>query len=130
MIGIDTNVIVRFFVQDEPAQSRKASAFLETLTLSRPGYISLVTLVETLWVLRAVYRIPRIAQVEILDHLLNLPQIVIEKEPEVREALEPFRRSRVDFADQLIERCCHAAGCTTTVTFDADAARLAGMKLL
>ena len=130
MIGIDTNVLVRFFAQDDPAQSQQASAFLMTLTEVRTGYVSVVTLVEMLWVLRAVYRISRDAQVTILERLLDLPQVVLEREPEIWETLERFRRSKVGFADQLIERCCHAAGCTTTVTFDADAARLAGMKLL
>ncbi|HZB88321.1 MAG TPA: type II toxin-antitoxin system VapC family toxin [Terracidiphilus sp.] len=130
MIGIDTNILVRFFTQDDRAQGRKATAFIQSLTASELGYVSLVVLVEMVWVLRSSYRLSRPQLAAILTRLLDSPEIIVEDDSVVREAVLRFQRSRVEFVDQLIERCSHAAGCTATVTFDVDASRATGMRLL
>lgn len=130
MIGIDTNVLVRFIAQDDPVQSPKATVFMASLSRTNPGYVTLVALAEMAWVLRNHYRISRHALGDVVERLLNLPEVVIDCEPQVRETLIAFRASSMDFSDQLIECCGNAAGCTETVTFDRKAARLTGMRLL
>ena len=130
MIGIDTNVLVRFITQDDPAQSKKATAFIASLSQADPGYVTVVVLAEMAWVLRNHYRVSRSVLAGVVERLLNLQEVVIEFEPQVRETLVKFRASTVDFSDQLIERCGSAAGCAETVTFDRKAARLTGMRLL
>jgi predicted nucleic-acid-binding protein len=130
MIGLDTNVLVRFFVQDDRAQSRKADALLQTLSTESPGFVSLVTLIELSWVMRSSYRMTRQELAESLESLLNSPEIVVENEPAVTQALQRFVAAKADFADALIERSGHVAGCSRTVTFDTNAARLAGMTML
>jgi predicted nucleic-acid-binding protein len=130
MIGIDTNVLVRFIAQDDPVQSPKAAAFVESLSKVNPGYVTVVTLAELAWVLRYHYDVPRHVLGDVVERLLNLPVVMIDCEQQVREALVAFRASTVDFSDQLIERCGSAAGCEETVTFDRKAARLTGMRLL
>lgn len=130
MSGLDTNVLVRFFAQDDPAQSRKADRLLQSLSAEAPGYVSLVSLIELVWVLRSIYRISKSDLVKSLEQLLNSPEIVVENQAAVDQALRRFSAVQADFADCLIERSSSLAGCGRTVTFDAKAARAAGMTLL
>ncbi|SRR6266567_2657363 len=130
MIGLDTNILARFFAQDDLAQARKSEEFLQTLTLESPGFVSVVSLAELIWVLRSRCRMSRGQLVQCIEHLLDSPELTVEAPKAVAEALARFANSKVDFADCLIERCGHIAGCRETVTFDQDAARFAGMRLL
>jgi predicted nucleic-acid-binding protein len=130
MTGVDTNILVRFFVQDDPDQSRRAEEFLQSLTAAAPGFVSLVSLAELAWVLRRRYGWSRIQLIQCLDHVLDSPEFVLEGQTAVTQALHRFERTKADFADCLIERLGYAAGCADTVTFDLDAARFAGMRQL
>ena len=130
MIGIDTNILARFFTQDDPGQSRRADEFLQSLTPEEPGFISLVVLAELVWVLRRYYGVNKLQLIRGLDQLLNSPELVLEEQAVVAQALRRFANAKADFADCLIERAGHLAGCRATVTFDGQAARTAGMKLL
>lgn len=130
MIGLDTNVLVRYLQQDDPAQSARASALIESFSSERRGFIASGVLVELVWVLTSRYKINRAAMADILEHLLLAQEIMVEQAPVVWRALHAYRASRADFADCLIERMCHAAGCDYTVTYDIAAAKTAGMRLL
>jgi len=130
MTGLDTNVLVRFFSEDDPVQCRRAAEFLQNLSPTEPGYVSLVSLVELVWVLRSQYRLTKAQIILCIETLLNSPELVLESQTAVVQSLHRFSSAKADFADCLIERSCHAGGCRDTVTFDADAARFAGMKLL
>ena len=129
MIGLDTNVIVRYLVQDEPDQSSTASAVIDALTAEDPGFLSLVTLVELYWVLRRAYRISTARCVELIEGLLNARELRIDQESVVRAALAA-RLGGVDFADAVIAELGRVAGCDHTVTFDRRAAESNQMRLL
>ncbi|HEY3705081.1 MAG TPA: type II toxin-antitoxin system VapC family toxin [Terracidiphilus sp.] len=130
MTGLDTNVLVRFFAKDDTKQFNRAQAFLAALTPNAPGFVSLVALAEVTWVLQRRYGMKRVEIARVLEHLLNSPEVVIEGQVAVAQALVQFGRAQSDFSDCLIERCGSVAGCKETVTFDKGAAKMAGMKLL
>jgi predicted nucleic-acid-binding protein len=130
MTGLDTNILVRLLAQDDPVQSQRAVEFLQTLSREMPGFVSLVSLIELIWVLRSQYRISKARLILGLEWLLNSAELVVESQESVAQALGRFASVKADFADCLIERSCHTAGCRETVTFDMDASRFAGMTLL
>ena len=130
MIGLDTNVLVRYVTQDDPVQSPKASELIESLTAFAPGFISLVSVVELVWVLQSCYQSAKGDVVTVLETLLRTRELTIEHAEIIWQALRRFTASTADFADCLIERCAHAAGCVYTATFDLNAAKAAGMKRL
>jgi predicted nucleic-acid-binding protein len=130
MTGLDTNILVRFYAQDDPEQCRRGEEFLQTLSPEAPGFVSLVSLIELVWVLRSRYRLHKAELVQLLERLLDSPELAVENQTVVNQALRRFAASKADLADCLIERSGHAGGCRETVTFDVDAARSAGMRLL
>ena len=128
MIAIDTNVLVRYLVTDDPEQSEVARKFIEDgLSAIAPGFVSLVVLVELDWVLRSGYRFSPTAIAEIFQRLLTSPKIVFENAAAVGRALSQSRRN---FADMLIHEVGCTNACTKTVTFDRKFARLDGVELL
>jgi len=130
MTGIDTNILVRFFAQDDPVQCGRADAFLQSLSPQSPGFVSLVSIAELAWVLRSRYGISKVQFIEFVEILLNSSELILESQDSVAQALHQFSSEKADFADCLIERSGRLAGCGATVTFDEDASRLAGMKLI
>lgn len=128
MIGLGTNVIVRYLVQDDPEQSAAASALVEELTETDPGYISLVTVVELYWVLRRAYTVSASRCAELVEGLLNARELRVDHDSVVRAALNDA--AGLDFADAVIAELGRSAGCDHTVTFDQRAARGGAMKLL
>ena len=130
MIGIDTNILVRYITRDDPAQWRIAHAIItRRLTREQPGWISAVVLIETIWVLRRTYRYPAEAVLGAVRLLLNASTLAVEAEREVNDALSDAQRLNVDFADALIAALAHRAGCAVTLTFDTRAARIPGFQL-
>ncbi|WLI08367.1 MULTISPECIES: PIN domain-containing protein [Pseudomonas] len=130
MIGLDTNVLVRYVTQDDPVQSPKASALIESLTTLSPGFVSLVSVVELVWVLQSCYQSTKSDVVTVLETLLRTRELTVEHAEVIWQALRRFAANGADFADCLIERCAHAAGCEYTATFDLNAAKAAAMKRL
>lgn len=129
MIGLDTNIIVRYLTHDDPTQTAAAVTLIDSLSPESPGFLSLVVVVELAWVLEVSYRFRKKEIEETLGILLQSKELVIERAEIVAQALRKFRGSRADFADCLIERTGHAAECQHTFTFDRNAVT-AGMKLL
>jgi predicted nucleic-acid-binding protein len=130
MKGLDTNILIRYFMQDDPIQTPKARAVLASLSLERPGWIPLVGVLEVVWVLTSNFRATRSEVCKVMDQLLGSRQILIENVSALKNALELYRRGKADFADCLISASAQAAGCTQTLTFDKDAAKTAGMTLI
>ncbi|MFM8557595.1 MAG: PIN domain-containing protein [Betaproteobacteria bacterium] len=130
MIGLDTNVLVRYIMQDDPRQSAKATTLIESLEVDRPGFISVVSMVELYWVLTSCYDLTNDQVRQALDLLLRTRQIVVDRADQVLRALKVFGTGKADFADCLIERTAASAGCEQTMTFDMSAARHAGMTLI
>ena len=130
MTGLDTNVLVRYIMQDDPKQSPKATAIVETLAGVGSAYITLVSMVELAWILTASFELTR-AQVSLaLDGIIRTKQFKIENADQVIRALRVFKLGKSDFADCLIERSANSAGCVKTITFDVKAAKYAGMTLI
>jgi len=125
MIGLDTNVLVRYLAQDDPVQSPRATEMIEArLTRQSPGFVSLVAMVETAWVLRRSYRLDDAAVARLIEHLLQIDELMIESEQEVFTALVALKEGQGSFADALIGALGRKAGCSHTVTFDQGALRL------
>ena len=130
MIGLDTNVIVRYLTHDEPAQAAAAMRLINSLTSDSPGYLCLIVVAELVWVLETSYGFTKKEIQQAVETLLRSRELVIEQAEIVSLALRTFRASRADFVDCLIEHCAHTAECRYTVTFDRAAAEGAGMRLL
>ena len=130
MIGLDTNVLVRYIMQDDPRQSPKATAIVESLEGVGSGYITLVAMVELVWVLTASFELTRAQVSQALDGIIRTKQFKIENADQVIRALRVFKLGKSDFADCLIERSANSAGCLKTMTFDVKAAKHAGMTLI
>lgn len=130
MIGLDTNILVRYLVQDEPAQARRATALIEQdLTQSAPGFVSTVAMAETAWVLERAYGFEARAIAAAIERLLQLEILQIESEQEVFTAMIALKEGVGSFADALIGALGTKAGCLRTLTFDKKALRLASFEL-
>jgi len=131
MHGLDTNVLIRYLTQDDPIQSRKATEIIERrLTPEQPGFVSLVTMVETVWVLESVYgQTPREVAVAV-ERMLQADSLAIQNEQEVFTAAQALKSGRGEFADALIGALGTWAGCDSTLTFDKRAGRLMGFEVV
>jgi predicted nucleic-acid-binding protein len=129
MIGLDTNILIRFVAQDDPVNSPIANAIIESLTAEEPGWIAVTAIAEFSWVLSRTYRMNRADLHSILHQLLARPEIIIEHADLIRKASSLYLRGNADFTDYLIACAGQAAGCKQTLTFDRKAARSAGMTL-
>lgn len=124
MKGIDTNVLVRYLVQDHKQQSAKATRFIEqNCTADSPCVVGHIVLAELVWVLSANYEQTREEIAGIIERLLEAGEIDIEGSAVVWKSLRDYRASNVDFADHLIARHNQDEGCEFTVTFDKKAAK-------
>ena len=130
MIGLDTNVLVRYVMQDDPRQSPRATRLIESLSADEPGFVPVVALVELVWVLSGSYALDRAQIATVLDTLLRSKELVVDRADLVTQALQRFGAGGADFADALIERIAVAAGCSTTMSFDAGAVKAAAMTLV
>jgi predicted nucleic-acid-binding protein len=130
MIALDTNVLVRHLMDDDPAQSPIAHAAMARLTPFEPGYISLVVLVETLWVLRRSFRISRERLIATVRALMETRDLALQEPGTVAWAVALAELSGAEFPDALVAALAQDAGCEQTWTFDWRAARRLGMELL
>jgi len=130
MIGLDTNVVVRYIMQDDAKQALKATQLIESLSAEEPGFVTLVVAVELGWVLGSAYGLSRGQLVEAFEGLLRTKEIVLERAEIVWKALRVFQSENADFADALIACSATAAGCAKIMTFDRGAAKSSGMSLV
>ena len=131
MIGLDTKVLVRYLTDDDPIQSPKAADLIErALTESEPGYISIVAMVETTWVLERTYEFSATDIAVAIERMLQAPVLTVESEQEVFTAMIAMKERRASFSDALIGALGARAGCSTTVTFNRRAAGLENFDLL
>lgn len=123
MIGLDSNVLVRYIVQDDLEQASAASRLIEGQCTDRsPGYVNLVVLVELVWVLTRAYGYGQADVTRVVLQLLRTTELDIEDSDAVWAALREFEVGTADFADYVIARRNHDAGCRWTYTFDRQAA--------
>ena len=119
MIGLDTNILVRYFVSDDPAQFRKAEDFItQSRNVGNRLYVDDVVLCELVWVLRSSYKLDRETIAAILDDMLYQGQFLFSDDVALEAALDDYIAGPGDFADYVIGRRNKRAGCEATVTFD------------
>lgn len=131
MAALDTNVLVRYLVQDDAAQHRAADIMIEAALLEgKPLFVPISVTLELEWVLRSRYRFEKAAFELLLARLLEADELLFESEPAIESALSLYQQGSADFADALHASLAHAAGQTPLWTFDKAAAQLAGARLL
>ncbi len=131
MIGLDTKVLIRFIVQDDPSQSVKAEKFISAkIDTDSPGYVNAVVLCEVIWVLKRAYHYDKPVIISILRQLLNTQELMIEQSDAARQALASFATGDADFSDYYIAAMNRLAGCKYTATFDRQAGKHADFVLL
>lgn len=130
MIGLDSNVLVRYLTQDDPVQSKKANQVVEeALRAGESLYLNHVVLCEVNWVLARAYGYDRPELADVIDTILGAAQFEFEDKNSLWQALAGFRQSVADFADCLIAVKNAAAGCGATLTFDKRAGGLPQFSL-
>ncbi|MDB5614022.1 MAG: hypothetical protein JWQ22_1675 [Devosia sp.] len=131
MIGVDTNVLVRFFVGDEKPQTLAAKTFMSERSADDPAFVGLLVIAELVWVLRKFYEVPKSNVLEMIEVLTSSPAIVVEREDLVVSAMHMARHPKADIADAIIALTAVGVGCSRVVTFDRPAAKhIPGMELL
>lgn len=131
MIGIDTNVLVRHLVQDDPRQSRAATQVItKECTRESPGFINRIVLCELVWVLESAYGYSKEAIVNVLDKLMRTSQFKVEDAQSAWTSFRMYQKGKADFSDCLLGTTNRFSGCDSTVTFDQAASKLDGFQLL
>ena len=131
MIGLDTNVLVRYLAADDPAQTRTAVRIIEDARQKEePLFLASVVLCETVWVLERSYHQRKEMIVSVLEQILDADLFVVERDDLVRHSLEEYRNGKGDFSDYLIGNIAREAGCSEIVTFDRMLAGARGFKVL
>jgi predicted nucleic-acid-binding protein len=129
MIGLDTNVLIRYLTQDDPVQSAKATEIIERrLTAKNPGFVSVVAMVEIVWVLDRAYSLTTKEISSVVERMLQIEVLTIENEQQVFSAMVALKQGRGSFWDALIAELGVRAGCARTLTFDQKALRLPGFE--
>ncbi|HXP75849.1 MAG TPA: type II toxin-antitoxin system VapC family toxin [Stellaceae bacterium] len=127
MIGLDTNVLVRYLVRDDAVQFEKAIELIERrLGVDEPGFVSVVAMAELVWVLDRAYGFSDSEIAAAIERTLQTESLVVESENEVFAAMIALREGRGSFGDALIAALGVKAGCAHTLTFDRKALRLPG----
>ena len=131
MIGLDTNVLVRHLVQDDPGQSCKATQVItKQCTRDDPGFINRIVICELVWVLESAYGYSKDTIVAVLEKLLRTSQLKIEDVQAAWTAFRMYQKRKADFADCLLGTTNRLSGCDETVTFDQAASKLEGFQRL
>ena len=122
MIGLDTNVVLRYLLQDDPRQARQANQIVNRqLSEQNPGFISLATVLEIVWVLRSLLKQTPSEIASHIEHLLAADSLEVQNEQQVFEAAFALKRGTGEFEDALIGALNAWAGCVRTLTFDRKA---------
>jgi len=130
MKGLDTNVLIRYITQDDPSQSKKATALIEgELSEHNLGYVTLITVIEIAWVLESCYDQKKAALIDVIESLIKTKQFLIERADIVHLALKAYQSGNGDFSDAIIAALCKDRGCSETVTFDKKAVSVGMTKL-
>ena len=131
MLGLDTNVLVRFLLSDDRQQAFRAKAAIDrAVAAGEPIIIGLLTLLETEWVLRTRAHLDKAAIIGVFKQLLESRELMFESESAVEQAIYHYENSKADFADCLMIARYRSMGCRSMLTFDAHAARVPGGELV
>jgi predicted nucleic-acid-binding protein len=119
MIGLDTNVLVRYLVEDDAAQNARAAKRIATATRAgEPLFVSCIVVCELAWVLSVAYKTPKRELIAVLRRLLRASQLAFERGDQVERALDAYEAGRGDLADYIIRETALVHGCDAVLTFD------------
>lgn len=131
MIGLDTNVILRYLLQDDPNQTRQANQIVDRqLSEQNPGFVCLATVLEIVWVLRSLLKQNPSQIASHLENLLIADPLEVQNEQQVFDAVSALKSGTGEFEDALIGSLNAWAGCSHTLTFDQKAARLSHFRAI
>ncbi len=131
MIGLDTNVIIRYIVQDDARQSKRATELIESMcTVDNPGFINLIVICEVCWVLTRGYKYKRETVAAVVQNILTSVELVVEESETVWRALTAFKRGKAGMADYIIGLHNQTKHTVTSYTFDRKAAEHDSLTLL
>ncbi len=128
MVALDTNILVRYIMQDDKTQSKKATQMIEGLTSDSPAFISCIVLCEFNWVLKSFYKIPKTDRLETLQSIVAVSVFDIERLGACMKALKLCEAGQADFSDYIIQQIAAQEGYDTVLTFDKKAQKSAGFK--
>jgi len=131
MIGLDTNVLIRYITQDDREQADIATHWIETnCSIKKPGWISAIVLCEMVWVLSRAYDYDKATVHSVLQRVFLACELVVEAQEDAWVALRAYAQGNADFSDYLIACMNRSAGCEYTVTFDRKASEHRLVQLL
>lgn len=131
MIGLDTNVLIRLFVEEEGVEQDKARGFIAENGGFAAYFVSTIALVEFVWTLRSRYGFRRAAVNEAVGLLLDNDDFLLQDAEKVRGALAWSTERAADLSDSLIALAGESSGCSATMTLDRKASRcIPSMTLL
>ena len=130
MIAVDTNVLVRYLVRDDPEQAEAARALLQSATAVRPAYVCREVVVELIWVLERAYGYSRERVATILEELVATEGLVVEEGDDMARAALRYRSAAAGFSDLMVLSAARRAAALPLYTFDRKAARLEAVELL
>ena len=131
MLGLDTNLLIRYLVHDDPVQFGRARAEIEAAAdRGEPLMINAVVLCEVVWVLGSAYEYSRAEIADAIEQILATAQFVIEWGDQARQALQDCRTTKAGFTDAFIGRINSSLGAAPTMTFDRDLVPLSSFRVL
>jgi predicted nucleic-acid-binding protein len=131
MAALDTNVLVRFLVQDDAKQGLLAQELIQSaLAKGEPLFVPVTVMLELEWVLRSNFGFDKAQIILTLSSLLAAAELTFESETAVDVAVELFRQNKAHFSDCIHVALSHAAGMTPMWTFDRAASKVDGAQLL
>ncbi|MBN8555042.1 MAG: type II toxin-antitoxin system VapC family toxin [Deltaproteobacteria bacterium] len=130
MIGLDTNILIRYLINDDPKQAAVAKKFIETKARTEKFFINHIVLCELVWVLLGSYKLSKNQVLDTLEKILSTEEFEVENSQQAWEALSDYRESGADFSDCLIGRINRAAGCSTSISFDKSVKTLKSFEIL
>ena len=128
MIALDTNVLVRYIVQDDKPQAKKATQAIEALTADDPAFISCIVLCEINWVLKSAYKISKEDCIGALRSILSVAVFDVERFDVCSKALTLYEAGAADFSDYVIQQIARQEGYNTVLSFDKQAQKSAGFR--
>ena len=131
MKAIDTHVLIRFLVKDNEQQAELVyKLFKEAESLKEELFVPIVVVLETVWVLESVYKIPRQEIVDSMNELLLMPILEFESQSAIKGFVSSAIETKIDLSDILIAHAALSAGCETMLTFDKHASSFGFFRLL
>jgi predicted nucleic-acid-binding protein len=118
MIGLDTNVLLRLFIDDDAAQCERARLFVDAATAAEPCLVNSIVLAEFAWTLATNFKKKRSEVARLIEGVLSMDDLEIPYRRAAQGAVAAFRTGKADFPDSFLAAINFELGCASTATFD------------